>query len=172
MASVKVDETFRLTAPGARSVEWRFATSSGRGRPTSWLFFLVLLFFPLFAHSVQLIAHESVPVTQLTLKELRAIYAMRLDEWDNGLRIQVFVQPPRSDAHQRFCKSVLQVLPHQLQAAWYRMVYSGMGRGPMEVRDARAMIEHVRNTPGAIGYLESIHAVSGEQAIKTIQIIP
>lgn len=147
-------------------------TSSRRGRLTPWFFCLALLFFPFFAHSIQLIVHESVPVEELSLKELRAIYAMRLNEWDNGLRIQVFVLPPRSDIHQSFCKSVLRVLPHQLQAAWYRLVFSGMGRGPTEVRDVLAMIEQVRNTPGAIGYLENGDAVSGKQGIKTIQILP
>lgn len=163
MASVMADTTYRLKGAG----------DGANGRRWLALFlFCLLVLFAQRVHSLQLIAHESVPVTQVSLKELRAIYTMRLDHWKNDLKAQVFVLPSRSEVHQRFCKSVLQVLPHQLQAAWYRLVFSGMGRAPIEVKDEQAMIEHVRNTPGAIGYLESLDAVSGEQTIKAIQVSP
>jgi|SRR5690606_27693244 len=165
------DTACRLAASGNQSEERRLLKPRRRRWLVPGLCSLFLLFAQ-YAQSIQLIAHESVPVMQLSLKELRAIYTMRLDHWDNDLRIQVFVLPQRSEVHQHFCKSVLQVLPHQIQATWYRLVFSGMGRAPVEVRDEQAMIEHVRKTPGAIGYLEKYDAVSGEQSIKIIQVSP
>src|SRR5690606_33893732 len=149
MASVTVDVTTRLMIPGTGFERRSFLRSSRLGWLAPWLFCFSLLFAEL-THGVQLIAHESVPVKQLSLKELRAIYTMRLNQWSNDLKVQVFVLPQQNDIHQRFSKNILQVLPHQLQAAWYRLVYSGMGRGPIEVQDQQAMIERVGNTPGAI----------------------
>lgn len=169
MASVMADTAYQSVASGTEPKERRLLRSSRR----NWLLSGLCSFFLLFAEcaqSVQLIAHESVPVTQLSLKELRAIYTMRMDHWDQGLRIQVFTLPQRNEVYQRFCKSVLQVLPHQLQATWYRLVFSGMGRAPVEVGDEQAMIEQVRTTPGAIGYLEKDYALSDEQQIKVIQL--
>ena len=131
----------------------------------SWLMLLMLLWLPGQSQALQVIANSSAPVAQLSMRELRAIYTMRLDRWDDGTEIQVFVLPQKNPLHQQFCKSVLQALPHQLQAVWYRLVYSGMGRAPTEVRDEQEMLERIRATPGAIGYVDRVLNVSDVQVL-------
>jgi hypothetical protein len=68
---------------------------------------------------------------------------------------QVFVLPDDNPIHQRFAKEVLGVYPYQLRAAWDRMVYSGTGPAPIQVNTFEEMIERLRTTPGAIGYVLS-----------------
>ena len=138
----------------------------GRGFYACCLRVLTMLLVADSCHAVQLIAHDSVPVAEVSVRELRAIYTLRLERWSNGETIQVFVLPQRSAAHQQFCKNILEVLPHQLQAVWYRLAYSGMGRAPTEVGTEQEMIERVRRTPGAIGYVENVSAVQDDGILK------
>jgi len=120
--------------------------------------------------AIDVIANPATPVDALSMRELRAIYTMRLDRWRDGSEIQVFVLPQKHSLHQQFCKTVLQALPHQLQAVWYRLVYSGMGRAPTEVASEQEMIERVSQTPGAIGYVEGGY-VEGSHELSSVQVL-
>lgn len=90
---------------------------------------------------------------------------MRQRTWPDGQAIQVFVLPNRNHTHARFVKEQLAAYPHQLQLAWDRMVFSGMGQAPNRVRDLNEMRERVASTPGAVGYLER------EYLDESIQVI-
>ncbi|MAM00418.1 MAG: hypothetical protein CL583_18410 [Alteromonadaceae bacterium] len=118
------------------------------------------------SQAMEVITNTSVPISELSQLELRAIYTMRLDRWSSGSEIRVFVLPQKDERHQEFAKTVLQALPHQLQAVWYRLVYSGMGSAPTEVKSEQEMIERVSETPGAIGYVGKGNNVTNVQVIK------
>lgn len=122
------------------------------------------------SQAVQVIANPSTPVSELSQLEIRAIYTSRLKRWEDGTEIKVFVLPQADPTHQKFCKSVLEALPHQLQAVWNRMVYSGMGRPPTEVQSEEEMITRVSQTPGAIGYTENANQVSNVRVIKVEEL--
>ena len=134
-------------------------------RATYWLA-LVITLLSANSQALQVIVNPSVTATELTKRELRAIYTMRLQHWSDGGEVQVFVLPQASELHQRFSKEVLEALPHQLQAVWYRLVYSGMGEAPVEVHSEQEMIERVRQSPGAIGYIENANDVSHVQVLN------
>ncbi|WP_373294949.1 hypothetical protein [Vreelandella hamiltonii] len=103
---------------------------------------------------IVLVAHPDIEHSALPRDALRAMFAMRQRTWPNGQAMQVFVLPNRDTVHARFAKEMLAVYPHQLQLAWDRMVFSGMGQAPHRVRDQVDMREQVARTPGALGYLE------------------
>lgn len=121
--------------------------------PFFWLALFGLLTGTGQSQAVSVIVNRSISVSELSVLELRDIYTLRRERWDSGTAIQVFVLPHKDPIHQRFSKNLLQALPHQLQAIWYRLVYSGMGRAPVEVRDEQEMARRVGQTRGAIGYV-------------------
>ncbi|NDL70744.1 hypothetical protein GPL32_09550 [Halomonas alkaliphila] len=118
--------------------------------------------------AIRLVAHPTVATSWLNRDTTRAIFAMRQRTWPDGEAVQVFVLPNRDPVHARFAKEQLAVYPHQLQLAWDRMVFSGMGQAPNRVSNQLEMREKVANTPGALGYLEreyideSVHVISME----------
>ncbi|WP_434986365.1 hypothetical protein [Vreelandella zhaodongensis] len=118
--------------------------------------------------AIRLVAHPTVATSWLNRDTTRAIFAMRQRTWPDGEAVQVFVLPNRDPVHARFAKERLAVYPHQLQLAWDRMVFSGMGQAPNRVSNQLEMREKVANTPGALGYLEreyldeSVHVISME----------
>ncbi|HET8707383.1 MAG TPA: hypothetical protein VFM46_13850 [Pseudomonadales bacterium] len=112
---------------------------------------LMLLSTPDYAASV--IVNSSSGADAVSLSEVRAIFSMRLRRWPNGLPVTVYILKSDSVTHSDFCKNILNIYPHQLQATWDRMVYSGTGKAPIVVNSEAEMREMVAATPGAIGYV-------------------
>ena len=103
--------------------------------------------------SIVVIANQGVHEKSLTLGAVRSIFGMRLRSWKRDLPIRVFVFNDYNPVHIEFSKKVLGVFPHQLRWSWDRLVYSGTGQAPTYVKSAEEMLESVKNTPGAIGYI-------------------
>ena len=91
----------------------------------------------------------------MSLKKLRAIFAMKLRFWEEGKPITVLVLTKDDPIHAAFCKKILNIFPNQLESVWYRQVYTGTGQAPIEVASESELIERVKNTPGAIGYINN-----------------
>jgi len=51
----------------------------------------------------------------------------------------------------------------QLKAHWSKLVFTGKGTPPLELPSEAAVIEHVANNPGAVGYVD---AASVTDAVK------
>lgn len=92
--------------------------------------------------------------TQLTREELREIFFGRQTRWRDGSPLRAFVLPDQHPMHIRFSKEVLGVYPYQLRSAWDRMIYSGTGTPPSVVESLEQMKTLIKETPGAIGYIE------------------
>jgi len=104
------------------------------------------------AAAVDVIANKSVPVSQLSLANARAIFGMRQVKWPDGSLIRVFVLPDTHPVHSALCKERLNIYPYQLRQSWDRLVYSGMAQAPVEVESEAELATSVATTPGAIGY--------------------
>lgn len=92
-------------------------------------------------------------VESLNQKSLRAIFSMRMQSWDDGSKVHVFVLPDDDAIHRQFVREVLRMFPHQLRRSWDRAIYSGMGEAPEVVASEEEMTRSLLSHPGAIGYL-------------------
>jgi ABC-type phosphate transport system substrate-binding protein len=92
-------------------------------------------------------------INTLSQNEARSIFSMRTQNWPDGSPITVYVMPGRTEIHNNFVKQYLKLLPHQLKRSWDRMIYTGVGQAPVEVRSETEMVERLLSTPGSIGYL-------------------
>ena len=119
------------------------------------------------AYAVEVIVHPSVSESILTTSQLRRIYTMRLMQWVDGRRITVYVLPRQHTLHLRFTKERLQMFPYQLDRIWNKLTYSGLGVAPITVNTPEELLDAVRKTPGAIGYVESI---KDEEGVNVVQI--
>ena len=118
-------------------------------------------------YAVEVITHPSVSEPILTTSQLRRIYTMRQIQWPDGRRITVFVLPRQHVLHVRFSKERLQMFPYQLDRIWNKLTYSGLGVAPIMLNTQEDLIEAVRQTPGAIGYVENI---KDEEAVHVVKI--
>ena len=120
-------------------------------------------------HQEAVVAHAGLGTPRLELATLRAIFGMRLLEWPDGTPIRVFVMKSDSELHRRFAKGTLQIFPYQLQQAWDRLVFSGTGQAPREVRSIEEMQRRISETPGAIGYLPSNRLTDNLAKVEVVE---
>jgi ABC-type phosphate transport system substrate-binding protein len=121
---------------------------------------LLLATVPCAALEVQVIANPDCPATTLRNDDLADLYLGKKSKWGNGAKAVVLTNANLEET-ERFLAQHLERTPAAFSAAWKRLVFTGKGTPPAEARDDRDMIELVRKTPGAIGYVSAGTAVEG-----------
>lgn len=122
--------------------------------------------------NVEIIVNSQGSLDVISLRDLRAIYSMKRTYWSDDNDITVYVLNADDTLHRAFCKKRLNVFPRQLESIWYRQVYTGTGSAPIALSSADMMVEHVANTPGAIGYIdeENLQKIKNNENIKILRI--
>lgn len=113
---------------------------------------MALMAFPVMAEP-KIILHPDLGEQTFDTFYLNQIFAMQVRKWPNGESIQVFTLPSQSKLHRDFAINTLRIQTHQLDRIWKRMLFTGTGKAPTVVSTEAEMLEVVRTTPGAIGYL-------------------
>lgn len=128
--------------------------------PTWRRWLAVLLLSVSFAASPQdetfaadVIVSPSLASITLDRSFLRAVFTMRVREWPDGTPIRVFVLPDDNPLSDVFYRERLGMYSYVLRRAWDRMVFTGTGFAPTVLESEKEMIQRVRSTPGAIGYV-------------------
>jgi len=128
----------------------------------TWLAFCLSIILPCFSiQAVEVIVHPSVNPDYLSSSHIRRIFTMRNRQWRENLPIRVFVLPSNNQLHKDFCIQELEVFPYQLDKIWGKLLFSGMGEPPQVMNSIEEMITTVKNTPGAIGYVDTLPKDSG-----------
>ncbi len=128
---------------------------------TVWLLkaWLLLSFSLLFISEVNaeqaiLIHHPELQNEDFSKQSLVRIYAMKKRYWSDGTPVTVFTLASDNNTHKSFVTHYLRMQPYQLKRLWHRLVFSGTGSIPQEVSSKDIMLEKVKSTPGAIGYID------------------
>jgi ABC-type phosphate transport system substrate-binding protein len=103
--------------------------------------------------TVLVVVNPSVEFTDISVAKIRRIFSMRQTFWSDGQKITVYVLSNRHQTHQTFSTKVLRLFPYQLDRIWDKLIYSGLGEGPIKVQSEKEMLERVNRKPGAIGYV-------------------
>jgi len=103
--------------------------------------------------AVDVIVSPALAKVTLDRSLLRAVFTMRVREWPDGTPIRVFVLPDDNPLSDQFYRQRLGMYSYVLRRAWDRMVFTGTGFAPTVVRSEAEMVERVRSTPGAIGFV-------------------
>ncbi|MEA3406209.1 MAG: hypothetical protein U9R28_10800 [Pseudomonadota bacterium] len=115
--------------------------------------------------ATHVIVNMSVPNSSVSTHTLSRIYAMQLKSWNSGETIKVFMLPSKHKIHREFSRKQLRMPTHQLDRLWNRLTFTGTGRTPVVVKSESEMLEKIRSTPGAIGY------VSGNLPLKGVKVL-
>ncbi len=119
-----------------------------------WLTVILCLPFS-FASALEVIVNRSVAENHLDKgTDLRAIFSLRTRYWADGELIHIYVLPDNNSVHQAFVKHKLQMFPYQLRRTWNRIIYTGSGQAPITVYSVKEMLEKIKTTRNAIGYID------------------
>ncbi len=128
------------------------------------LAFVALL--PVYAQSVEIIVHPGNDITSVTKAELSKIFLKRLRTWADGTLAVPVDQVPDSSSRREFTGSIHERRVVNVEVYWKRMIFSGRAAPPPEMADDHAVIEFVRNTPGAVGYVSKLTRLEGVRSLR------
>jgi ABC-type phosphate transport system substrate-binding protein len=112
------------------------------------------------AVEVQVIANKEAGISSMDANDLSDYFLGKKTRLPGGMKATILTNGDR-DETERFLDRYLSETPASFSATWKRMVFTGRGLPPMEAKDDQEMIDLVKKTPGAIGYVSSGAAVDG-----------
>ncbi|MFT5634639.1 MAG: hypothetical protein ACI89T_000065 [Cognaticolwellia sp.] len=127
---------------------------------------IVILLFSPQVNAINIISNITADTSSLSVTQLRRIYSMRQVHWQNGIPIVVYVLVSKNPLHQKFCREQLRLFPYQLDRIWHKLTFSGYGVAPIEVANESELIQAIKSTKGAIGYVENLSEVKDVNIIK------
>ena len=109
---------------------------------------LLLSGFSLHAQGIKLISNSDNQQT-LTRDQVRQIYmgAMSAD------KLTPLALTPTHNARVVFNIRIIGLTESRIQAYWAQMRFTGRSKPPLEFSSPEALVEHLMNTPGTIGYV-------------------
>lgn len=116
------------------------------------------------------IVHRDNPIASITRTELSAIYMKRTRSWAGGREIVPVDQPATSPVRERFSRAVHGKNVAYVTRYWQRLIFSGRGIPPRQLRDDAAVLELVKKRRGAIGYIGR-ETPPGE-GVKVVSVTP
>jgi ABC-type phosphate transport system substrate-binding protein len=145
-----------------------------RVRSTPVLILAALLCLLLFRHEASaqteagfvIIAHPGVSVDSLARGEISKMFLKKIRVWEDGVPVIPFDLAPKSATREEFSNAVHKRRVSAVVSFWQRMVFSGRQAAPKEQSSSEAMMEAVRRTPGAVGYVADGTSTSGVKIIR------
>lgn len=101
---------------------------------------------------VLFIVNKSVPVETLKKSEIKKIFLGDNPVWPNGEEIKLVTQV-NTDIQKEFTITFTQRSASQFSNHWRKVMFSGKGMIPESVQSDHAVINFVKKTEGAIGYI-------------------
>ncbi len=141
-------------------------------KPTSKLFTLIV--FCLFvssnvhAETVIIVSSDS-GLSEITAKQTKSIFLGKSKKLPNGKSATPIEQTSESSSRKTFNKKILKKNEQKLKAYWSKKVFSGKGQPPKQLANDAAVKTFVKETDGAIGYIDSKNIDSSVKTVLTIK---
>lgn len=125
-------------------------------------------FAPLAHADFYLVVQSANPQTSLTQREAVDLFMGRNRAFRNGDLVQVFDLPRDSAQRADFYQRLTGMGPAQVNSYWARLMFSGQTMPPQSVADEAAMIETVKRSPNAVGWL---HKEPTDKQLRVLLVI-
>ncbi len=103
---------------------------------------------------VLIVANKDVPENTLNQQEIREIFLGKRVQWSDNSRIR-FATLAIPEIHSMFLEQYVKMSEADWKIFWKRMVFTGRGLPPEIMAAESEMIDFVKKTKGAVGYVSS-----------------
>lgn len=113
---------------------------------------------------VVVVAGSKSPVSTLTKEQVAQIYLGKVKSYPSGgaaITSLISSGPVRDE----FLNNVLEKSESQARAVWSRLIFTGSGSGPKELKDASETKQLVANNPNIIGVIDK---ASVDASVKVV----
>lgn len=112
-----------------------------------------------------IIANPGVGDESIKPDFIRNVYLGKTAKWKDGVKAEP-ITLKGGEIHEVFLKELIGKSDSQFSTFWKKMVFTGKGRPPKEVANEAVVVEFVKSTPGAIGYVSASAPVEGVKVLK------
>ena len=116
------------------------------------------------AATFKLIVNNGVGVSSLTKKAASDLFMKKTAKWQNGSAVVPIDQA--AGVREDFSRAIHGKSAAAVKSYWNQMVFSGRDVPPVEKTSDAEVIEFVRSTRGAIGYVSTAVAADGVRVIE------
>ena len=125
---------------------------------------LVVLVPVVAAGEVVVVANESVAEDEVARKDLQRIYLGKRSTWgDKSTVVPVILK--EGPVHEEFVEDVVGRSTHRFTSYWRQMIFTGKGVPPKSFDNAAEVVDFVKATPGAVGYVSPLTDVTGVKVL-------
>ena len=118
--------------------------------------------------SFKVIGNASTTPDSISKRDLERVFLKKKKKWPNGQPAQPVDQKGNNALRTRFSKEVLGKSLEMVESHWQARVFSGKGTPPKQLSSDAAVVEFVRKTSGAVGYVKTGASTEG---VKVMNII-
>lgn len=108
---------------------------------------------PAHAGDLYIVVNATNPVSALTHNEALDLFMGRSRQFSGGLAVQPFDQARNSVARAEFYRLLTGMDMPQVNSYWARLMFSGQTQPPRAIDTEASLVDVLRRSPGAIGYL-------------------
>jgi len=114
----------------------------------------------------RLVVNRANPATAIARNEAARLFLKKITEWPDGTPVAVVDQVRTAPVRAAFSRDVHKKEVDAVVAYWATLVYSARETPPPIKRSDAEVLEFVRQTPGALGY------VSVEARLDGVKVVP
>lgn len=107
------------------------------------------------AAGYRVVVNAANPVSSVAARDLGRMFRKEVTRWKDGSAVQPVDQRTQSPARAAFTKQVHGRTVAAIAEFWRQQIFSGRNVPPVERATDDEVLEYVRSTPGAIGYVSA-----------------
>jgi ABC-type phosphate transport system substrate-binding protein len=115
--------------------------------------------------SYRLVVNPSNPASELARADAARLFLKKVATWPDGTPVAVVDQPRTAPVRAAFTRDVHRKDVDAVVAYWATLVYSAREMPPPVKRSDDEVLDFVRQTPGAVGYVSASAATSGVKVL-------
>ena len=112
------------------------------------------------------IVNRSVSTDALTKQQVSDLFLKKTTRWPDGSAAAPVDQPDTSSVRDSFSNDILGKPVSAIKSYWNKQIFSGRDLPPLEKKSDAEVVEYVRSTPGAIGYVAEGTATDGVRVVN------
>ena len=116
--------------------------------------------------AVKVVGHATTTPDTATERELERIFLKKKTKWRTGQTAEPVDQKSTTVVRKLFTEEVLNKDLARVESHWQAQVFSGKATPPETLASDQEVIDFVRSTPGAVGYVSANASTDGVKVIR------
>lgn len=120
------------------------------------------------AAEYQIVAHPSVGIDTISKRDLTRIFFKQRTRWASGAVAKPIDQTMKTEVRASFSEAVLNRSLSAVESYWNSQVFSGKNTPPPTAKSDAEVLDFVKSTSGAVGYVTSDAKTSGVHVVTVL----